>query len=206
MHETPAEPASERQVRVNLIAGREGCVNRCIPDLFGGRYSSVLYVGANKKRQHFLNRFEESGYRRIVILEAHRENYGFLKEKFEAKNPDTYQVVWGKVQEIERFPLGRFDVVFFWHGPEHLQQHQISPTLEKLERVCNHLVVCGMPFGFYEQGPEYGNPFETHQSHIYPPFLEGLGYKTETLGNRDQMGANITAWKYARGAPATESA
>ena len=110
------------------------------------------------------------------------------------------------MQEIEKLPLGRFDVVFFWHGPEHLQQHQISPTLEKLERVCNHLVVCGMPFGFYEQGPEYGNPFETHQSHIYPPFLEGLGYKTETLGNRDQMGANITAWKHVKGAPATGSA
>ena len=110
------------------------------------------------------------------------------------------------MQEIERLPLGRFDVVFFWHGPEHLQERQISPTLEKLELICNHLVVCGMPFGFYEQGPEYGNPFETHQSHIYPPFLEGLGYKTETLGNRDQMGANTTAWKYARGAPATESA
>ena len=50
------------------------------------------------------------------------------------------------------------------------------------------------------------HPFETHQSHIYPPFLEGLGYKTETLGNRDQMGANITAWKHVKGAPAAESA
>ena len=164
---------------------------------------SVLYVGANQKRQDFLNHFEESGYRRIVILEAFRENYEFLKERFEAKNPDTYQVVWGKVQEIEQLSLEPFDVVFFWHGPEHLQQRQISPTLEKLERICNHLIVCGMPFGFYEQGAEYGNPFETHQSHIYPPFMEGLGYKIETLGNQDQIGANITAWKYVKGTTTT---
>lgn len=175
---------------------REASVNRCIPDLFGGSYSSVLYVGANQRRQHFLDRFEESGYHRIIILEAFEKNYQFLKEKFEAKNPSTYRVMWGKVQEIENIEIETVDVVFFWHGPEHLQQHEIPPTLSRLEAICNHVIVCGMPFGFYEQGPEYGNPFEMHQFHIYPSFLENLGYQTEMLGDRDQRGSNITAWKY----------
>ena len=179
-----------------VIKAREESVNRCIPDLFGGSYSSVLYVGANQRRQHFLNRFEESGYRRIIILEAFDKNYQFLKEKFEAKDPHTYRVIWGKVQEIEKMEIGSVDVVFFWHGPEHLPQHKIDPTLSRLEAICNHVIVCGMPFGFYEQGPEYGNPFEAHQFHIYPTFLEKRGYQTETLGERDKRGSNITAWKY----------
>lgn len=178
------------------IKAREESVNRCIPDLFCGSYSSVLYVGANQRRQHFLNYFEESGYRRIVILEAFDKNYQFLKEKFETKDSYAYRVIWGKVQEIEKFEIGSVDVVFFWHGPEHLPQHEISPTLSRLEAICNHVIVCGMPFGFYEQGPEYGNPFEEHQFHIYPAFLEKMGYQTETLGERDQRGSNITAWKY----------
>lgn len=195
---TSAARPPEESIFTNAIVAREECVDRCIPNLFEGTYSSVLYVGANQKRQHFLTRFEEAGYEKIVIIEAFGENYQFLKERFEAEN-SPYRVVWGKVQEIKKFHLGSFDVVFFWHGPEHLRQDEIVPTLRSLERMCNHLIVCGMPFGFYEQGPEYGNRFEVHQSHIYPPFLEKLGYKTETLGSQDQVGSNITAWKYVDG-------
>lgn len=180
----------------DLIKAREGCVERCVPDLFSGDYSSVLYVGANQRRQHFLDRFEGSGYDRIVLLEAFEPNYRFLKEKLEPGGSGAYRVVWGRAQEIERLRLGVFDVVFFWHGPEHLRKREIPPTLRGLEAACRRVMVCGMPFGFYEQGPEYGNPFETHQSHVYPAFMEALGYRTETLGERDQVGSNITAWKY----------
>jgi len=175
---------------------REKCVKRCIPDLFSGKYESVLYVGANQKRQHFLNFFEESNYKRIVILEAFKENYKFLKKKFETKQPNVHQVIWGKVEEIEKFTLEPFDVIFFWHGPEHLPQQQIEPTLKMLESISNHLVILGMPFGKYVQGPEYGNPFEVHLSYIYPSLLHKYDYLTKTLGNQDEKGSNITAWKY----------
>jgi len=46
------------------------------------------------------------------------------------------------------------------------------------------------------QGPEYGNPFEVHLSDIYPSLLQKYDYLTETLGNQDEKGSNITAWKY----------
>jgi hypothetical protein len=177
---------------------REKSVNRCLPELFSGKYKSVLYVGANQKRQHFLKNFEQSNYKRIVILEAFSENYKFFKNLLESKRPDLYQVLWGKVQEIEKFSLKPFDVIFFWHGPEHLPTEQIEPTLKKLESISNHLVVLGMPFGKYIQGAEYGNPFEEHLSYIYPPFLQKLGYQTETLGKQDVNGSNITAWKYVQ--------
>ena len=180
-----------------VIRAREESVDRCIPDLFNGSYSSVLYIGANQRRQHFLDRFEESGYSKIVVLEAFEKNYQFLKEKFE-DNP-ACRVILGRAQEIETLEIGSVDVVFFWHGPEHLHRHEIPPTLDRLEAICSHVMVCGMPFGFYEQGPEYGNPYETHHFHIYPAFLENMGYRTETLGERDQRGSNITAWKYIAG-------
>ena len=175
---------------------REKCVKRCVPGLFSGKHQSVLYVGANQKRQHFLNFFEESNYKRIMILEAFKGNYEFLTKKFETGKPNLYKVIWGKVEEIEKLSLEPFDVIFFWHGPEHLPQQQIEPTLKKLESLSTRLVILGMPFGKYEQGPEYGNPFETHQSSIYPSFLHQFDYQTETLGKRDEKGSNITAWKY----------
>ena len=120
----------------------------------------------------------------------------FLKKKFETKQPNVHQVIWGKVEEIEKFTLEPFDVIFFWHGPEHLPQQQIEPTLKMLESISNHLVILGMPFGKYVQGPEYGNPFEVHLSYIYPSLLHKYDYLTKTLGNQDEKGSNITAWKY----------
>ena len=84
--------------------------------------------------------------------------------------------------------------MFFWHGIEHLHQEEIKPTLKKLERMCK-VIVLGLPCGIYEQGPEYGNPFEEHLSAIYPEYLQDLGYKTDVLGKPDQRGSNIMAWK-----------
>jgi len=181
----------------NLIQEeREKCVKKHIPDLFSGKYRSVLYVGANQKRQHFLENFENSKYDEIVIIEAFHENFEFLKRKFEHDSSKQYRVIEGDIRDMEKFGLASFDVVFFWHGIEHLPQQDIKPTLKKLEKKSKHLVVLGMPFGKYEQGPEYGNPYEEHVSIIYPSTLQKFGYKTETLGNVDEEGSNITAWKY----------
>ena len=63
---------------------REKFIQEWIPELFSQKYDSVLYVGANKKRQHFLDLFEDSGYSKIVILEIFEENVKFLKSKFSA--------------------------------------------------------------------------------------------------------------------------
>ena len=163
----------------------------------GGGYSSVLYVGANKNRQHFLDLFAASGYERIVVLEAFEENYLHLRERFERQQGGApYRVVHGRAQDVSTLGLGSFDVVFFWHGPEHLPHPEVAPTLGALERVAKKVVVCGMPFGLYEQGAEYGNPFEVHRSHLTPEFIESLGYVVDTLGARDREGSNLTAWKY----------
>lgn len=143
--------------------------------------------------------FASSRYDRIVILEAFRENYDWLKAEFEGRG-GQYQVVHGRAQEVEDLGLGMFDVVFFWHGPEHLPEEEIAPTLQALERVARHVVVCGMPFGFYEQGSEYGNPFEVHRSHITPEFMNSLGYRTQTLGTADRAGSSLTAYKHLKAA------
>lgn len=177
---------------------RERCVKKYIPELFSSKYKSVLYVGANQKRQHFLKDFQEAKYNKIIILEAFDDNYKFLKKEFEESNPQLYKVIHGDIRNIEDFQLQKIDVVFFWHGIEHLPEKDIITTLKKLESKANKIIVLGMPFGYYKQGAEYGNSFEEHLYAVYPSFLEDIGYRTETLGNSDQEGSNITAWKYIK--------
>jgi len=64
-----------------IFEERQKYVRKYMPDLFSGKYKSVLYVGANPTRQQFLKDFEESGYDRIVIIEAFRENVQFRAKK-----------------------------------------------------------------------------------------------------------------------------
>ncbi len=179
-----------------IFEERQKYVRKYMPDLFSGKYKSVLYVGANPTRQQFLKDFEESGYDRIVIIEAFRENVQFLREKMGLESKSGFNVIEGDVRNIENFQIDDFDVVFFWHGIEHLPEKDMEPTLKKLESITKHLIVIGTPWGSYPQHDKYGNPYEIHQTIIYPPMLEKYGYKTETLGKKDDYGSNITAWKY----------
>ena len=118
---------------------RERSVRKCTPDIFSGKYKSVLYVGANQKRQHFLQYFQESNYNQIVLVEAFHENVIHLKEKYEKKFPQIYKVIEGDIRNVEEFNLPNFDVVFFWHGIEHLSQDDIQPTLSKLEKITENV-------------------------------------------------------------------
>ena len=167
-------------------------VRDSLPDLFDGKYKSVLYVGANYLRQHFLPEFVEQ-YDHIVVLEIYQNNVKYLKEKY--RDPKI-RIITGDVRDADKMNLGKFDVCFFWHGPEHLHEHETKDILYKLESITKRLIVLGMPYGHYEQGSEYGNDCETHMWDIYPKDMEKLGYSTNTLGEADDTLANMVAWKY----------
>lgn len=176
---------------MNIKEQREEQVARHLPDLFTG-YKSVLYVGANQRRQHFVDMFAKT-YDKIVILEAFDKNCEFLKKKF---TDDIFEIIHGDVRNAGKIFEGRrFDVVFFWHGISCLYEKEIASTLSMLEEMCK-LVVLGLPHGYYEQRPTYGNVFDQHHSAIYPPFLKELGYVTDVMGGPDVRGSNILAWKF----------
>lgn len=161
-------------------------LTRCIPDLFN--HQSVLYVGAHSGRMDFGKNFQHVGCK-ITILEIFPKNVEFLKGK-------GFDVIQGDVREAHLiFDPQCFDVVFWWHGPEHLEEDEIQIALHALENVAKKLVVLGCPWGKSPQGAEYGNPYEIHASSLEPELFNSFGYNTETLRTRG-FRSNITAWKY----------
>ena len=101
---------------------REKQVIKNIPELFAMKYQSVLYIGANQKRQHFIDLFEKSAYNKIVILEVFKNNFEFLKIKFSDRIPVPFNIIHGDVRNVDKNFKDTFDVVFFWHGIEHVQR------------------------------------------------------------------------------------
>jgi len=164
---------------------RTESLNRLLPGLFTGKYSSVLYVGARIDRCDYLKELGKAGCA-VTILEIF------------PPNAEHYRVCgWDVIQgDVRTAELSEYEVVFWWHGPEHIPQEDVAPALNRLEKVATRAVVIGCPWGIYHLDPDYGNPHEEHLSHHDYVFFEQRGYVTECLGNRDTAGSNITSVKY----------
>lgn len=184
----PPPPATGRRPPPHV----EEQVRRAAPELFSGGYGSALYVGANRRRQHFLDDLV-AACGRVVVIEAFRENADFVRSAYEGRG---VRVIQGDVRGVAGLVGGeRFDVSLFWHGPEHLTAAEAPGVIRALESVTNRLVVLGMPHGVSHQGSEYGNDYERHLWHVYPEDMRRLGYETSTAGGTGGKGGNMAAWK-----------
>ncbi len=143
-------------------------LNTHVPELFRlqpGR--AALYVGASVERCYHANELDAAGYS-LTLVEAYAPNAQHHKARglFET-------VVQGTVQDLPDLP--HFDLVMWWHGPEHVERASLPRILAHLEELAP-LVVLGCPYGEYRQGAVGGNEYEIHRWSIYPDDLERLGY------------------------------
>lgn len=171
--------------------GRRESVLRLCPTLFEAK--RILYIGAKHDRFDFADEMRE-GKCSVYVLEAFLPNVTYLRTL-----PWLKGVIHGDVRDIspgaEIFGNTAFDVVLWWHGPEHIEGELLGSVLQRLEAIAKEWVVLGCPWGLYEQGSVGGNPWERHISHHYPETYEALGYSVECLGETDVKGSNITSVK-----------
>jgi hypothetical protein len=153
----------------------------------------VLYVGAKARKRMptglwHLRRCSEE----IVCLEIWEPNVKALRKT------DFFDEVWhGDIADRATLlsVAGRFDLIFWWHGPEHVSFPQAIDTCNRLHAA---VVVCACPWGKYEQGACFGNPYEVHASALLPEDFERLGYEVTVSGKRDVPKSNIFAVKRHR--------
>ena len=166
---------------------RDASLQRLIPDLYD--YKSVLYIGARSDRFDYGEDFRDAGYE-VTILEIFKPNVRYLRT-----------IKWVKYVchcDVRKFwgISNWFDIIFWWHGPEHIKDYEISATVLNLEKYAKVAVVLGCPWGYFRQGAIHGNKYEAHVSSNDYQIFEQLGYTVECLGKKDERGSNITAVKH----------
>lgn len=169
---------------------REAQVRANVPEVFS--YKTVLYIGARRSRMQLVDLFHEAGYA-IDVIEIYPPNVEALK----ATNADRRwfrEILQGDVRESEKFALDPYDVVVWWHGPEHVSKHELPGVIKGLMALTKKVLILGCPFGQIEQGISYGNVHETHSAYLYPEDFTALGFLANTIGPRDKGGSNIMAW------------
>ena len=178
---------------------RRNQLEECIPDIWD--HDSLLYIGAKvveKKRpswggMRWIPQFHKAGYK-IDVIEIWRPNVRQLI-KFNQEEQAFSRIIRGDVRIINRYIKRKYDVVMWYHGPEHIRERYIKLTLKKLELLAKRVVVIGCPWGVYKQGATRKNFYEVHVSSLYLELFESLGWQTDTLGEKDVPGSNILAWK-----------
>ena len=157
-----------------------------IPDIF--EQETVLYVGARTTRIDFGPELRDQGCQ-IDVLEIFPENVEYL-ERVNWIN----KVIEGDVRNAPELVDQQYDLVFWWHGPEHIRDTELKKTLDGLVSISSKLVVCGCPWGDVPQRKVYGNPHEAHINAVQPEHFTENGFNTLTLGRPNMYLSNILAW------------
>lgn len=171
----------------NVIALRDGSLERIAPEVWAGGVKDSVYIGAKPGRHHYLNLFVDP-----IIVEPFPPNARGMRAM--GHQVTQRDVRWWPF--TDDFAAKRFRCIFWWHGPEHVEERELDIVLPKLEAQCDILVL-GCPWGRYEQGAVGGNRFEHHLSHLTRDFFESRGYTVDCVGIEDQRGSHITSVKRA---------
>jgi hypothetical protein len=172
-----------------IVRAREKQLMRQIPGAL--KYKTLLYIGANAKRMQMLKLFIKQKYR-IDIIEIWPENIAGLK----AWNQKKKNVKKFYCADIRKFiPASKYDVIMWWHGPEHVRIEELRDILAHLEWSARHLVILASPWGDVAQEIDSKNPFEEHLAALYPKTWSGFGYKSHAIGKENIAFSNLLAWK-----------
>jgi len=160
---------------------------KCLPDLLD-KPGKLLYVGGHLRYGRALQMtglFRDTGWT-VDVIEVFPENL------IQLQNVKWINALIG-MDVREFYSEERYDCVMLWHGPEHFTKDEFPALLERMKTYAD-CVVFGCPNGKYDQGDEYGNPYERHLSTWYKEDFEKLGMQADAIGERDVKQGNIIAW------------
>jgi len=163
-----------------------------------GPFNRVLYVGAKVQgaRHPSLLDAVRKVARTVECLELYAPNVEALRTR------KFFDVVYqGDIREW--YPAGAlyngamrsgFDLLLWWHGPEHLPFVDAITLLARLASarpVPALAIAC--PYGLTPQGAVGGNPHEKHACGLLPEDFERLGFTVSVCGRPNKKGGNILA-------------
>jgi hypothetical protein len=163
----------------------------CVPDLLS--YRTCLYVGCNPQRQQLVPELLWAGYA-VDVLEVFPAYVKALQEA----NPTTRRfrrICEGDVRTFQ--PAEDYDLVVWWHGPEHVEKAELADVLARLASWPRRLAVVGCPHGHLGQGvTKDGNEQQRHRWDCMPEDFRKLGWPAETLLPEPHgVRSHLIAWR-----------
>lgn len=154
------------------------------------KLNTLLYIGARPNRIDNLDLF--AGFN-VTILEVWHKNVVAisnnkcdLRIKKNISKLNNLKVVEGDIYD---FNSGIYDVVMWWHGPEHVDQSRLDICIDNCINTSSKYTIIGCPWGDYKEH-HFNNPYENHVSSLQPEYFERKGFYVEVMG-KEGPGSNI---------------
>jgi hypothetical protein len=109
----------------------------------------------------------------ITHLEIFERNCQVGRSKY-----PNHSFINGDVRNIKELTNEKFDLIFWWHGPEHVYENELVKTITDIETKLNNngVIILGSPDGWQEQHNDDGNIHNDHYSGPDTAFYESIGY------------------------------
>jgi hypothetical protein len=138
----------------------------------------------------------------VDLLEAWRQNVDdliYIANHDPAKRVFRHMML-GDVRNLRELIspnlwCGRYDVICWWHGPEHVERRELSPILKMMVDLSQRVAMCACPWGKFPQETEGGNIYERHLSELGPEDFIELGWQARGFGERDDPWSYVIAWQ-----------
>jgi hypothetical protein len=169
--------------------GREQTVCRLLEQLVHAH--SLLNIGMRNPsdpRNHWWLKICKANRIEPHVLEIYQPNC------LDLESHGVPNVTCGDVRDINQIFPRPFDIILWWHGPEHVEGREARRIFNDLIPLANIGLILGCPLGDEPQGVCYGNLHERHLSAWHPSDFELLGFDTATVNDRSDYG-HITAWR-----------
>lgn len=152
------------------------------PDVFD--HQTYLYIGA---RDDTFNLSEQLRQKSVSVLEVYDDYIVRLRES------DWLDVIKGDIRlwETDR----QWDVVIWWHGPEHIPEQDLDVLIPKIETFATKIAVMAGPWGHTTVRTNHKNPYEFHFSVLTPERFAKHGYTVRTVGQKDTFESQLCAVK-----------
>lgn len=188
---------AKKQFQNKIVRERELMAKSLIKELFPVK--TVLYVGASFNRWHLVDMIKSKNPGvKITLVEAFASNV----EYFRKKNTKIFSSVEHSdiVEYVKNnFQPNAFDLVVWWHGPEHVAMENLESTLNALYRMSKKGILIGCPYGLSAQHEMYGNDYEKHLTTLCGGDLKNFNY-TKILKHMKKDGpfSSIIAARYKK--------
>ena len=129
-------------------------------------------------------------------------------DRFDAFSPNVtfcskhscYRNVW--VESLPSVPQGKWDTVLACEVIEHIKQDVVEEALDRLEGICNKLIIVSTPNWLYYRGGSDTilgyNDLESHLSYISRSYLYNRGYRLISAGFGNPIHPVVRAIKKLR--------
>ena len=128
----------------------------------------------------------------IKIVEGFKPNVDRLQSLY-----PTLDVTLSTISDFvksEEFLNNTYEIIWWYHGPEHLEKEESLFLLKQMQKRCK-LLLTSMPHGYYEQGAYMNNNLEIHRSSFYIKDFETFGDKAfvfwETPNGDDRTSIDV---------------